>query len=585
MPETYSVKAFASCRELADNAAGAIAPVGELSVYSQTFTRDRELFSTGLKNTLDIDNPLLADTTLECDVTVYSSRDDANEKVPTNPHVATLLKMVSLWIYGTGGNGTFTDEAEDARQLFLNDNTNPDVTNLVMGPMVESDSKWYPKQMVFNISGESLIAYLTAINDETAEDDLESLALVEDTLVRLWFADDLFRAEFDEYEINHVAPIAVLDGFFQSTPNVQALVNQQTFPMMIKKVDQLADGDPYTVLISNTFNFHDPVNPAVTIATNWSAVIYGDAGRNPDLIKLTLIDWILANSSHTREEWEIRFPDIFKVTEFVLIPMWNKYSVPNMTLQEGVYSPIMDLQDAMIVANKMAVGEDYTVKQIVDSLVYVGTPYKSLAMVSVSGPQNRPGAQKLREVWPDYMAVPTSNLDFARMQPATQEFVEMLTILLNIAEEMTTLSVIPQGYSRIKRFDADDNPVHYIAGTINNVSYLVLAKFSLLDTYPAQEPEFNPDNMPLSLLPADDLMLQTEIGSKELSVDFEVVGGVAPYTFSVAPSVNFVDHAMGPSTGQLEIEFAEFGQFVITVTVEDSLDNAYIASYAVNVRP
>lgn len=585
MPETYSVKAFASCRELADNTPGVVAPVGELSVYAQTFTRDRKLFSTGVKNTLDANNPILSDTTLECDITVFSSRDEANATVEVNPRIATLLKMVTLWIYGTSSNGTFDDDVENSRQTFLNDLTNPAVTNLTMGPMVEVDTKWYPKQITFNISKDALVEYLTGINDEDAEDDLAAVDLLDDSLIRIWFADDLFKAEFDEYEINHIAPIAVLDGFFQSTSNVQSLVNQRTIPMMIAKVDEISDGDPFTVLISNTFNFHDPVNPEVIIPTVWSAVVYGDAGRNPDLIKLTLIDWILANSSHPREEWEIIFPDIFKVTEFIFLPMWNKYSVPNMTLQEGVYSPIMDLQDAMVVASKLAVGEDYTLKQIVDSLVYVGTPYKSLAMVAVSGAQNRTGATKLREVWPDFMSVSTSSLDFNRMQPATQNFVMLMNTLLNIAENMTSLSVIPPGYSRLKRTNADDADVYYVSGTINNISYLVASKYSFLELYPADEPEFNPDNMPLSLLPADDLMLETEVGSKELSVDFEAVGGVGPYTYSLSPSANFVDSAIGPATGQCEIEFAAFGQFVITVSVVDSLAQAYIANYAVNVRP
>ena len=61
-----------------------------------------------------------------------------------------------------------------------------------------------------------------------------------------------------------------------------------------------------------------------------------------DYILDAIKDHILDNSTHDVDDWVEVFPDIFGMTEYIITPMWNRYSIPNMTLQTGLYSPMVN---------------------------------------------------------------------------------------------------------------------------------------------------------------------------------------------------------------------------------------------------
>ena len=572
---TLGIKGFASIGDLSNNASRAVAQIGELSVYSETFSRDRTLSSGTFKV-----NPLSQQSATESiHQSVFSCRTTNGAAVSIENLVLTFLEEVNSWVYATGLRGELNNNSETTRQLLINSWATP-LYNLEFGAMVSHDSNYYPESISFVVTKAGLISWYTNKygNPPVLSDTYNRVQ------VKFWYSDRAFRAQYDEYLIEIIPPIDTIDDFYRTASAVNGLVRALTTPILMNKVSNKADKDPYTEVKSMEFDWNDPLTAGNKIRTVWTFVIYGSAGLSVDAMKETLRNWILANSTHTREEWTALFPDIFKSTEFVFMPMWNRYAIPNMTVAEGVYSPILDYQDALIASGKVIVGLGYNTGHLVNRLAFVGTPYKSIALMVCGGPENRVGAYALNQVWPDYISVPTSSVDFNRMQPSTQTWVNTLQRLLRAAEEATEFSEIPVGFSRIRRKNGQNQTVTFIATTVDNIQYMVVTKMSMLALVPVVDYGVTPEDMPLSLLPAPDVTIQTATGSRELSVDFEAIGGIGPYTYAIEQTNAMVAAVIGPATGQCEIEFINFGTYPLRITVTDSVGGQYVGNYQVEVR-
>src|SRR5690606_13809537 len=150
-------------------------------------------------------------------------------------------------------------------------------------------------------------------------------SISDDSLFRVWFVDTAFRSQFDDYEIEFIAPFDILDDFFLAGATVEQRLSQITSKGIVDKIQERKGEDPETFIRLEVYDYHDPLNTDRIISTDWGIIGYGVAATNIDVIKQELIDYILANSTHTQEEWAEIFPDIFKKTEFILVPFWDSY--------------------------------------------------------------------------------------------------------------------------------------------------------------------------------------------------------------------------------------------------------------------
>jgi hypothetical protein len=202
-------------------------------------------------------------------------------------------------------------------------------------------------------------------------------------------------------------------------------------------------------------------------------LIYGAAGDNIDAIKDALVAYILANSTQTREQWTVILPDIFKRTEFVLIPRWDLYAIPNLTVQAGIHSPVSTLGEALAKAVAV-IGSGYPSAHINSHAQLLGHPYKSLHMLAVGGPENRDNKWKITDVFADYIAVASTSLDFNRMSNATKGWALMLADLLLAAEVAEEFSSVPIGMSKTIR-----NGILYVVKSYQNIHFLMATKASI----------------------------------------------------------------------------------------------------------
>jgi len=425
----YVLKGFASHDLLVNNAYGAVNTIGQLSLMGLTYAKD-----TG-----EYTHSSSANTKL----TTFLSADSGVFKAPSVDTLDSVFSIIN-WIYTKSLNVSgqlYGDElAEEIIKAFQSS-----AKNIELGEIVTDGVYYIPEWVSFELNA------------------------ISGSYFRIWFADASFRAQYDEFEITVVPPIENLDTFFMSLSKVKAAVDAVGFADSLTKIEVARGECPETVLRSMTYNYIYPANTAETVATNWAVLVYGVAGNNIDSIKDAIIEYILANSTYTREQWITILPDIFRRTEFVVAPNWTSYAIENREIAAGIYSPAIKTNEVLSLIKKAAPA--YSDTHINSYSEIIAHHYKCLGLAVVGGAENRDSLYSLTDVYPDYLAVASTSQDFNRMSEASRDFCEDLENMIIIAEKMTKYSDIPSGYTRLIR-----DGVLYIVKSIGNIHYLVAAK-------------------------------------------------------------------------------------------------------------
>lgn len=550
--DSYSIKAFVDYGALALNTPSQVATLGELSVHSATFARDRQLFggSSGGSNPSSVN------------LTVFSAKnaDGSQSIVPVD--YANLIIQIGGWMYVQGLNGAFTADPAVFLQA-ITAQFGAQITQIQLGTMTSQQGLWWPDTLTFYFANASAVS-----PGNTAK-----------TRTRLWFADRTFQNQYDEYHIEFVPPIDVLDDFFKSADVIKAEVAAVTLKQTLAKAEALAASDPYTTIAADVYNWIDPLDKTYFIPTNWTYVIWGAAGNNVDAIKAALQDYILSNSTHSRDEWAVIFPDIFQSTEVILTPLWNQYAIPNKTLDpSGMYRSVVNVTQGRNYAKETATGVGYTDQHVDNVLNVVPVAWKTLTMLAVGGPQNRGGLNQFALIWPDYLNVPTSSTDFGRMQQSTQAFVRQLFEMLKVAETMTENSDVPPQFTRLHRTNAAGDTVLYLAASFNSVQYLIVAKTWMVAKYGATT------DTKASLAIGYDgtynngayqLLSQNE----HMALQFLGVNGQAPYTFELIDST-VSSPSIDANSGLFQGNFPAEGDYSVTLKMLDSQARGVTQTFA-----
>lgn len=289
--------------------------------------------------------------------------------------------------------------------------------------------------------------------------------------IKIWLSDEAFKAQYENYTIVVVPPLSPLDHFFNFFSAVSTELDAVTAGVLDKHIELAGDEYPYTYLRLLSFDFVNVVNPTQKKSVLWPVLIYGAAGDNADSIKDAILDYILANSTHTKTEWEAIFPSIFKRTEFVLLPRFDKISIPNLTSMSALYGNFMEPAECVSFAKTAC--PFYPTSHVEANIFLMPFDFKALMIVTVAGTTNVDGKKKITDIYPDYIPVNTSALDFNRMTQPTRDWVYALSEMLIEAEKITPYSSVKRGMRRVTR-----NGKVFLSGLVNNVNYLVAVKYN-----------------------------------------------------------------------------------------------------------
>lgn len=552
----YSIKGFVSYGNLTNNQLNAVSPVGELSLRSSTFAKDRQHFYT-TTNTVP-------SSTVE--VTVFSCKNTAGVSQQVEGVLADLMRDIGRWSYLHAINGDFDGISDTYRTQFLAAYA-ASVESATVGMMSTDGTIWLPTYVTFFVRPE-------VVYDDGLPEDAEQFR------IRLWFSDTAFKQQYDEYDLAFIPPVEDLDSLFGSPYQVAEQLGLRTPPELTQLIQEASDNKPYTVVRSMNFKYHYKNNPQQTANAYWTFVIWSDYGDNVDTLKRDLAEWILDNSTHTREEWSEIFPDIFTSTEVIITPLWNQIAVPNLTLDYAMYSPTILMEEAALLVQGTAAGTGYTEPHVAANASFLSMPYKSIACLAVGGPENRDDKFRLFDFVPDYLAVPPSSIDFDRMSESTRFWAMKIYSMMATAETMGEFTDVPAGMSRLKRTNASGKEILYLVSTINDVQYLVVSRFSLNKHWPPVDRT----TAPIVFSPDPSVTLTTPMGSKRLQLNVSVTGGTTPYVYSATSADIEAGGEIDPTTGYLDVTFREDGTNRIDVTVVDARGFPATANYTVVVN-
>lgn len=424
------IKGFALNRNFVNNAPGVVADIGELSTLGFTFSKEPRVYSSQTYPTISLVHFPSAGSTVGTDVAIPDDQRDHVLKVINTIYTKSLSDTSVI------APGEFVE--------YLITQMGSEVADVVVGGSVVSGNR-------------SIVEWVQWTNT----------AVTDPNTNKVWFSNNSFTGQFDEFLLTIIPPFTPVDQFFGQPADVKALLTSRTYQQQIEAIQDARGSASESFLWGNTYNYVNPVNQNDKTPSPFAILGYGMAGNNIDLLKEGIVDYLLANSTHTRDEWKNILPDLFLRTEFLMFPQWANMAIENVVGgQNGIYSPVSNL--TAVLAAMTADSFEYLPADVAANAEIFAFPYMSVAIGAVGNVDNRDGKMKITDWFPDFFFTNNTSPDFNRMSLVTQGWVLMIAAMLPIARDMTTASTVPIGYSRVTR-----GTKLFLAKSYNDVQFLV----------------------------------------------------------------------------------------------------------------
>ena len=425
------IKGFVTISAYVNNTPGQTAPLGELSTWSRTYSYEKGEYQ-------DATVPGYKLTTFRA-----ADNDTGTEIVLQASLVQQILRVVGECMAYASSHIRPYDSIDFKNTLLAN--FYQKMGDLHIGDFVENGTLALPEWISWN-----------SLDHQNA-------------YVKIWLSDQAFQDQYDDYKIVVIPPLQNLDHFFNAYNVALTEINDRTSDGLNNLIQAAKGVNPETYIRFLDFDFYNSLNLEQKNRTNWAVLVYGKAGDNIDAIKDAMVEYILANSSHSRAEWEVILPDLFKRTEFVLLPRWDLKSIPNLTDLASLYASMLNPMECVQFA-KNAI--NFYPQVFIESNVTVFPyDYKALSLVTVNGDTNVDNKKTLKQVFPDYIPVPSTSPDFNRMQIKTRNWLIFLEQLLIAAETVGEFSSVPTNLRKQRR-----GGLLFVSGLYDNVNYLVAAR-------------------------------------------------------------------------------------------------------------
>lgn len=430
----YSINGFGEIVALSNNTSNATATFGELSPRASTFSREKSLFG----------NAQSGDVTF---VGFSCFNNTTSTTVPST--IGNEILQVLNWLYNEAKNG---DVPNDQSQLVTKlTNEYGFLSNFSVGAIVTTIDVTLPEWIYFKNT--------TALGGNTYE-------------VKVWFSNNAFEGQYTNYEIIVIPPVTNVDNLFNTYGTVGNYLAARTQNDLVNLIQTASGNKPYTLVTNETFTWVSSINANMTLDTNWVFIVYGPGGANLDAQKEAAKNYILENTTHSEVEWKTLIPSLFVSTEYIVTPHWNRYAIPNQTVQGGLYSSNFGPSTILDYAN-LTKG-DYPTGHVNANARGGVFTYKTIAFSIVGNIDNINEDFDFTDKFRDYIPVPSTSLDFGRMSLKTQQWSLLMNEMLPIAEAMTPSSNLPISMSRKMR----DGKM-YLGKSLDGVLYLMVSKQSI----------------------------------------------------------------------------------------------------------
>lgn len=428
------LKGFMNIQSLFSNKYGEVSPVGEISTWSSTFTKERGEYN----------HPTLPDYRL---VSTKNINTELEELEIDEALVNLTIEVVhSVKQYMMSHTKPYNVDYLVAEVLAENYGK---ISSFTTGMLIDSHLVTLPEWISF-----------VSVSDP-------------DQFVKIWLSDEAFKNQYDEFDISVIPYFDNLDDFFQTPNAVKERLAKFDYTLFVDQIQENKGDDPETYFKVLSFDYVNPNFPQDKTKTYWGVLIYGEEGNYIDSIKDAIIDFILNHSTKSRDEWEKILPDLFKRTEFVILPRWDKYAIPNLVFTEGIYSSWSHILETLDFAKNHT--PFYQPNHVEQNTLLIPFPYKNITLVFVNGDKNIEGKQHIDLMFSDYLREPNISLDFRRMTEYTRNWCNGLHQQLMWAEKASETITVKRPYRKIVR-----GGKMYVSWLYDNVNYLMLVKKEIL---------------------------------------------------------------------------------------------------------
>lgn len=410
------VRAFVSIGALSNNTPGVIAQFGELSVFAQTYSRDKQ--------------HLVRPTAPDVQVVVFSARNDAGN--PFNPNTATSTAITNLaqWVYSQYS-------------------TNSIPRNVNKAAFIAALQAQFPSYNSF-VVGELLAGSTTTLNMP----DYVRFTFTENGIVynnTLWFSDARFRTQYDLYEINIVPPVSNVGLLNGTQASVSTAILSHGVLNTQNQVNAIVANHPPTAVQPFVLNWVSPTGNGATLETAWLIVAYGQGALDDSVIREAIRNYLQIQEPNI--SWTAIFPSLFTAAEYTVVPLWDSIHPLGTTVDNGVYSPLVIANGVRARIQSRLPGPYQNATNLVTHLnthmQLMPLIWRGMVVATVGSPSNQSTFYKISGLVPDYLNVPSDSPDYARMSTDTQNFLSQLVEVLEAARTLGPTSLTPSGMIKV----------------------------------------------------------------------------------------------------------------------------------------
>ena len=397
---------FFNFNQFINNADSTTNPVGELSGFCETFSRDvkEEPTSNGLFYIFNVSNLDL--TSAQFLASIYTKISVKLDAVISGLQTqAPLLSNVSS-LLGASVNTV-------------------SIGNLILNPL---DGRQYPE-------------YVSFLYEQDGSE----------WNIKVWFCDDSFRMQYPKGTIEIVNPLDNMSLLYNSWSIAKNLIAQFNLATMNNRLNaqiqnvQLTGTETIMLTVLNINDLSQSFKMPVLFAFN-GGIVYCNL---TNFLK-TLADYLVALGIPL-DQWIIIIPDLIPVNRYYFIPDWLNISINSLAHPAPLYSPTTNLARFDDVYNKFfnnLLKDYYTAK-----INYATSVYKSIGLFILPADNNINGALPFHEYIHDYFVSLIGDVNIGQMSPQTQDFIIAFDNMIRLAETYQTIGnmPLPAGITRENR--------------------------------------------------------------------------------------------------------------------------------------
>lgn len=441
-----SIKGFMSLNSLINNDESEVNNIGELSNKANTYSRNKQLFLKKIlaKNyqltTFHTENPdLITDSVTSSYVKL---------SVSISNHIFEVLNV----LYKTAAESTI----EELKTSI----TSASISNIKTGSIKMGE-------LVIVTNSPSLPKWVSWENDLTGSP----------YKVKIWLSNDDFISNYDETEIVILPPpINSKLDLINDGINAYRKISEEAYLVLLKRIEVAVSNDPPTLIKVYDFKFRNQQNEKTLVDLNWICFLYGNADIEINEVKDVIQKYVygIASASIVKST----FPDLFNNNEYVILPRWDLVSVQGVGDIPVAYSSSTDPVEAVTFCK-----DNISELDIPDSWIAVNTrimavDYKYVTLNVINGEGNTGAIKDISLLFPDYISISSTHVDFNRLSLVTQEWIKDIISALILAETATTSTTV-NDITNNKLSLVIRHGVLYVTFKNNGAAFYVAAKSNI----------------------------------------------------------------------------------------------------------